>query len=225
LTTLTDDLPDPDHFRILPIDKQEEVYNRGRAQHTNDPARQIMEVLMSKSREEERLTKEKERLTRELADTGRITGNDFCSRLQFIPTSKLPPLFNNDVSAEIINVTEELIEMPPEFWACHSFPQFKNPFFVGAEDTTEAVDQLVETVIHALIRIGYLPQDCILTTHRGVNLLGAEPKLACCWARIIICVESLKSRNMSWIAFTCNKCLNHLALDQAKHLYSSLCAS
>jgi hypothetical protein len=71
LTTLTDDLPDPDHFRILPIDKQEEVYNRGRAQHTNDPARvlqlQIMEVLMSKSREKELLKSEikKERLTKE----------------------------------------------------------------------------------------------------------------------------------------------------------------
>jgi hypothetical protein len=206
LTALTDgDLPNLDHFKILPIDKQEEAYDRVCAQHTNDPVRvmrlQVMETIIQLTREQEQLTREKEQLTREkeqmtrekeqltrekerlareLADTGRITGNDFCSRLQFIPASKLPPLFtvSNDVSAEIRNVTEELIEMPPEFWACHSFPQFKNPFFVGEKDTTEAVDRLVGSVIHALIRIGYLPQDCILNTHLEGNLLGATPKIS-----------------------------------------------
>jgi hypothetical protein len=67
--------------------------------------------------------------------------------------------------------------MPPVFYKCRCFPCFESTFLFGEADTEKAFNILVDAVIQALSRIGYLPENFILVTSSQVNLLDAIPDI------------------------------------------------
>jgi hypothetical protein len=118
-------------------------------------------------------------LTKEIVDTNVLTGDQFCSKLRFRrDCSTSTAHFHKDAPAVIHDVDEELlIDMPPEFYKCRCFPCFESTFLLGEADTEKAFNILVDAVIQALRRIGYLPENFILVTSSQVNLLDAIPDI------------------------------------------------
>jgi Family of unknown function (DUF5898) len=184
-------------FKALSVEEQERALRGLRSKHNKSQTErnmlETMKVIMDLTKDNELLTKDNELLTKdnelltkdnelltkEIVDTTVLTGNEFCSQLRFRGDfSTSTAHFHKDERAVIHDADEELlIDMPPEFYKCRCFPCFKSTFLLGEADTEKAFNVLVDAVIQALHRIGYLPENFILVTSSQVNLLGAIPDI------------------------------------------------